>query len=421
MLIFWRIRYLDRHDRQFKDRDLYLLTTSLDVATKTAVELLMEIKSRRTERDIFKFRHLFQTRKDESLEDLMDGQKEFKTVSLTEYFEDENCNELSGNEVGQILTGSPTVIHVPNGAESHDIEYMLSVPAPLPVANVGLNTDQVKLFGYFCRDLKELLDSEFMKEEHSAQLHFGGNSSAGKPVLETAVTDDEIRSFVTIFRRLYMTTEQADFLKAAKEFANALGNHPKAKWVQGVADSYKAKMDKQPALCFGQFNFNLTRQRLLDVFIYTQYAHQPDDKKKKPSQQRERQFNECLQEVGGKHSVLSWLFLSELSNAGSEIKCAGRVIAGWFHQYCLHHNLTPQVLNSLLDVHPGIGAIEKAEQKRSRLLGEKTHELAEELWRQNGSPPMGPVQFLHQAHEQLSKVLQFGQTASESSDYVEHP
>ncbi len=37
MLIFWRIRYLDRTDKQFKDRDLFLDTMLLPPATKAAV------------------------------------------------------------------------------------------------------------------------------------------------------------------------------------------------------------------------------------------------------------------------------------------------------------------------------------------------------------------------------------------------
>jgi hypothetical protein len=38
MLLFWRIRYFDSRDRQFKDRDLWLVTEELDPVKRSAIE-----------------------------------------------------------------------------------------------------------------------------------------------------------------------------------------------------------------------------------------------------------------------------------------------------------------------------------------------------------------------------------------------
>ena len=45
MMLLWKIRYLDRSDKQFKDRYLYLNTKSLDPVTRATVELVAESKS----------------------------------------------------------------------------------------------------------------------------------------------------------------------------------------------------------------------------------------------------------------------------------------------------------------------------------------------------------------------------------------
>jgi hypothetical protein len=403
MIVTWAIVYLDRTDeqrrareRQFQDRHLIVDTDTLDPVDKAAVEFLVESRNGKNERDILKFRHLFREwHADEALPDA----SKYDGFALTNYVEDESGNELTDPEVAELLTGSPNAIRIPNGAETHDVEFMLSESRPMPVAEITLTTEQVKNLGYFCRDLWELANSAFLKEERAASLQSNDLPPGSESVVKTAVSDDEIRSFVTIFRRLYMKDERANFLVAAGIFATALGDHPLAKWVQGAANSYESKMEMKPQFCFGPFKFNLKRKRLIDIFLYTQYAHQPDER-------RQRQFGEYLREVGGRQSVLTWLFLSELWITGNQIRCAGQVVSRWFDRYCQHHKLTPDVLNSLLHEHPGIGSLEKEADRLERLLGEKTQELSVELWQQSGSPPAGPVHYLHQAHEQLTKLLQ---------------
>ena len=59
MLLHWKIRYLDRTDKQFKDRNLYLNTKTLDPVMQATVEFVISNDSLRTEREILKYRHLF--------------------------------------------------------------------------------------------------------------------------------------------------------------------------------------------------------------------------------------------------------------------------------------------------------------------------------------------------------------------------
>jgi hypothetical protein len=281
---------------------------------------------------------------------------------------------------------------------------MLAATQPIPIAEVQLDAEEIRLFGYFVRDLQEAKDSAFMKDGPGTlkTSELGLLSPSSTPTLVTAANDEEIRSFVMIFRRLYMTGrhDPASFSKIIPIFTKALGNHPRSKWVEGVAKEYKKHLDSipdfRPLIRSGTCTF--TTKRLIDVFLYTQYAHQPND-------ERERQFGECLQEVHGKRVVLTWMFLVEMWKCYLEIGNAGRVIAWWFNRYCEHHGISPDVLNSLRDDHTGLGVVEKEADRQARMFREKTDEIAMELWKASGSPVGGHSQFVSTASRQLTQRL----------------
>jgi hypothetical protein len=400
MLIFWRIRYLARSDRQFKDRDVFLDTTTLAPALKAAVELQIECRDGRSERDILKFRSLF---KAGSLDDINLGVVgEVRSVVMSNYFEDDTRMEITFAEMGTILTGDPNTVMIPAGAKQHDIDFMFAEKVPLPVEGVVLSSEEVRLMGYFVRDFEELRSSALMK--NGAGTLSGGGPLPAVPSNDcrhdTAITDDEIRSSMSIFRRLYMNNEPAGFLKAVDVFEKALGGHALGKWVRGVADEYTLQLQSQPdpyPLMKGT-PLSFSVKRLIDVFLYTQYAHQPDVA-------RQRQFNTCLQELDGRRNFMTWLFLHEVWTCGIKIGNAGRQIAAWFKRYCEHHSITPDVLKSLRDEHRGLGVLEKNEDRTARLLRESVEELAVILWDEAGRPDGGPSQFHLRAEEQLRQAL----------------
>lgn len=400
MLIFWRIRYLDRKDRQFKDRDVFLDTSTLPPARRAAVELHMQCREGRSGRDILKSRSLFN---EGSVDDVRLGDiVSFRSISLPDYFEDDTGKEITLAEIGPILTGDPNTVMIPAGAQQHDIDFILAAKEPLPVDGVFLSSEEVRTLGYFARDFEEFRTSPLMK--NGVGTLSGGGSFSEFPSEdcrhETAITDDEIRSSMSIFRRLYMTNEPAGFLRAVDVFEKALGGHALGKWVRGVANEYTLQLqsppDSHPLLKSTSLTFRA--KRLIDVFVYTQYAHQP-------SAARQRQFNECLQELGGRPDILTWLFLHEVWTCGIKIGNAGRHIAGWFTRYCEHHSITPDVLKSLRDEHSGLGVLEKSEDRKARLLKESVEELASVLWGEAGKPDGGPSQFHLRAEEQLRQAL----------------
>lgn len=143
---------------------------------------------------------------------------------------------------------------------------------------------------------------------------------------------------------------------------------------------------------------SFTTKRLIDVFIYTQYAHKPNEK-------RQRQFKECLSQVFGKTNLLTYMFLVEVWQLSLLFVNAGRVIADWFGSYCSAHSITPDVLRSLRDEHSGLGIVERVADRRARVFREKTEELAMKLWIDDGRPDGGPSQFLLIAHNGHGKTM----------------
>jgi hypothetical protein len=155
MMLSWKIRYFDRAGKQFKDRCLYLQTKALDPVTRAAIELVIKNKSSQTEREILKYRHLFIQGNPENGLTFQNGWDDDvgQCFCLHDYFEDETGKEMHLQEMGPILTGSPTAVLVPRGAKQHDLDLMFSQRKPIPVATVSLNDEDVRLLGYFARDL----------------------------------------------------------------------------------------------------------------------------------------------------------------------------------------------------------------------------------------------------------------------------
>jgi hypothetical protein len=198
-----------------------------------------------------------------------------------------------------------------------------------------------------------------------------------------------------------MKNERFNFRKAAKLVSDTLDSYPIGKWIQGAVEKYEQKLDGRPDLIpfLESHSPVFSRKHLIDVYLYTRYAHQP-------SEDRERQYRECLAAVGSQREVLTWLFLTAIWECTVAMMESGRVIVGYFSRYCEHHGVTPDILDSILRDNPGVGAAEKQEARTERLLGEKAEELAKAMWESKGRPDGGYLQFVDEARERLRKSLE---------------
>jgi hypothetical protein len=258
---------------------------------------------------------------------------------------------LSPKRMAEILTGNPDAVLFPAGARKHDIEYAFADTRPILPDQITLSAEDLRILGYFTRDLREMQSSAFFKDGPGTLMSVGN----ADPELQTAVNDEEIRSFVTIFRRLYMQKERAGFAKAVKVFARVTQGCPLSRWVAGEASEYERTSKKTPqsAPFADPSKLGITCKRLIDVFLYTQYAHQPKRTPKKEDD-RELQYRDCLDAAGGRKALLAWLFLVAMRECSLHINSAGKIIAGFFDRYCHAHGVA-EVPASVARENPGIG------------------------------------------------------------------
>jgi hypothetical protein len=406
MLLFWSITCLDSRDRQSKTRLRTLITDQLDPAVKAAVELSVAIGNPLNFRGMLPFRHLFRDCLDHEMEAAWSAYHgKVKLFSIRDYFEDENGQELGNSGVAAALTGNADAMMFPANLPAHYMNYALAQPSQVSLDQIKLSQDSLEMFSIFRRDLRELVESAFYNHSDMSFTIGGG----GSPELSTQATDDEIRSFITIFRRLYMKSEPAHFLKAAELLKDIVPDHPLTKLVSGIAGEYVSELAKQPNFFLFTGPSIPRGKRLIDVFLYTQYAHQPDDR-------RLRQYNECLRAVNGNKSLLACVFLNVLRGCSLHMRNGGKIIVDFFDQYCHHYGLSIEPPSSMGIDNPGIGRLEKGHEREDRLRSEKAEELANALWEKAGCPTGGHTLFLNEARTQLAAAMGQGAKRPGASD-----
>jgi len=157
------------------------------------------------------------------------------------------------------------------GYRPHDIRLVLSPNSPLPdnpLEHIKLSQEDVDTLALFVRDTNELIRSPLYKT--CPILH-----SDGQREWIESISVEFIRSFVTVFRRLYMEKEQGNYLKACDAYAKHFLNKRLTDWLNVEKEQYKEYLGASARLS-GLLRYTpLQTSRLIDVFIYTKFAHQP--------------------------------------------------------------------------------------------------------------------------------------------------
>ena len=399
MVIFWSIRYLDRRDATFRDRGLWLDTEILDLVTRGAVELVCELGDTHGYDGLLRYRDLFSSTE-------VHGSTCYKAVWLPAYFEDETGTPISFEEMGPILTGNADTKLFPAGTKDYEIEYAYAKKEPINLGEIRVQKEQHKVMGYFARDLDELLSTTFFREGPGTITKHPGDDTW---TLETAVTHEEIRSFVSVFRRLYMEREPANLPKAATVFSMVFHSHPISRWVAGAAEEWCSRLDKEPSGTPGGKGtaLNYSRRRLIDVFLYTQFAHQPTER-------RARQYRECMASVDNDEQLLTWMFLSELWQTAILLANPGRVVKTLFESLTESTKVPADILSSVLTGNPSVGRLETKRSRTAHLFDEKAEQLAQEMWIAAGSPESKLEAFRVDARELL--LAEYGKTKDDIAE-----
>lgn len=395
MQIFWRIRFLDSVTKTFADRDLYLDTNCLGPDLASAVKVTVKLSSS-NRRDMLRFRQLFSTSK--TVSSFSECGSDFYAFCIPDYVEDENGIELNHQDIGTILSGDQNVRFMNPSMRPHDIVFALSSCPHLNCKDLVIRQVELTNLGYFKRDLHEITTSEFWMNGPGTISTTG---IPGKLELRTATKTEEIRSFVMSFRRLYMENERANFLKAVKLFSRAEHGHPISEWIISERKLYQQYLVSTPEFipglgCSSINAANFTVKKVIDSFLNTQFAHQPD-------QASELDYNQCLVSANNDQHLLMWYFLNSIWRCSIFYQNAGSVIVQLHDQYIKHFRPSSNIIDSL-QVQPLLGSLEKREAERNRVIREHSISLAHELWVSAGCPAGGHFSFICEAEKQIIEL-----------------
>ncbi|MBA4019229.1 MAG: hypothetical protein C0483_18845 [Pirellula sp.] len=399
MVIYWKVFRIGRDGARRDEVQRVCDTTQLDSIARSAIEMTVKA-GKHNSREILKFRKHFSpfAEGDENALEFSDG----RTAFIPDYWEDEEGVELTSSEVSAALTGNPNAVLIPPGFRKHDIDLLLAGKQPVSFAHLLAN-DELEILAYFVRDIRELENSSF-KKDGPGTIQFIGTASltsGNRPEFKTAVSDEEIRSHVTIFRRLYMQNDRGNLKNTVQLIVRLLKGHPRSDWIKAVWKDYNKHLNGPPDARFltRDCAFEFSVADLLDAFIYTQYAHQPD------RGDGAKAFEKCLEQVKGQQGVLTWLFCTELWKVTLIFLNVGRFVSWWFDQYCRHHSQQVAFVDSVLNSNPGIGTLEKRDVMEARLFEEEARRVAHELWIEKGRPESGPGIYLEEARSKLREAI----------------
>lgn len=396
MLLIWKIRYLDRPSREMQDRELWLDTSTLDPVTRAAVELSKELDGHDHEKRVARFRSLFQEKiyTQNEVTAIFDSYGKMDCFSIPDYFENETGEKISKYSILSALRPEHAENKKSSVTEEENKHPYRAREGGFNMADVTLNQSQIASLGYFTRDLRELIFSEFVKEGPGKFVVKGSES-----YVQTSTTSDEIKSFITTFRRLYMTGEPGSFVKAVDVFSS-IPNAASSGLATWLSETYKNELEKPvEGLQAENSSLPITKKLLIDAFIYTQYAHQPDNR-------RTKQFNRCLQAVEGNSSRLVWLFLTTVWQMTFPIRNAGKEIVSFYEKYIQLNEESDNIVVSVVDNNPGIGSLEKKSAREDRLFREKAEDISIELWKEKGRPRQGHAVYFEEACRSLKQALE---------------
>ena len=386
------INIFHREKKEFSRRVLYLDTETLEPADRHRIELCIERDS--YSREILKYRKFFTTERF-SDQPFTPG-RQWRTAGILNYLEDEHGNEVSHTEAARIQTGQQDIVVIPPGYRPHDIQLVLSPNSPIPekpLEYLKLKQDDVDSLALFDRDANELIRSQFYKthpilhdDEHGMWIE--------------SISTESIRSFVTIFRRLYMAKEPGNYLKACQTYSRHFLNKRLTTWIDAEVGVYKATLDSKTSFCGSSEEYSFTNKRLIDVFVYTKFAHQP-------SKERNKQFNECLREVGNP-AKLEWIFYMALLLASARYRSALSVIDNELKTYLKLGGIQPTFDYSPFADMGGRGQQLTEAEQHQRALIDRAQKLGHELWREAGSPQNELPHYIRRAELILSQDLSQG-------------
>jgi hypothetical protein len=393
MMVFTRIRVAV--PGCWKDRWFTLDTNELDCVQKHQLELLVE--SQRINAQTFRnWRSVFhQSDEQISIDRINEYADRLQGFSINchGYCEDAEGNGLSVQQGLRIVTQNDALIVFAPGTRPHDVALAMSENSPIPddpMTFFQFSQSEVDGLALFLRDIKELKQNAFF--ERQATLR----SVGGESTLET-ISVDLIRSFVVIFRRLYMSGKHdvGNFRDSCDVYCSRFWNKRVINWVAEERRLYDEFLNAPAAKIAGTNPvFSFSNKRLIDVFLYTRFAHHPNET-------RTQQLKQMRQEVGS-DEWLEFMFYSVVQQAAIIYSNVSQYIAFEMDGYWKVGGLQPSADTTPFCNGGDRGVLLTAKEEAGERITKAAEKLGLDLWKSAGSPPNELPQFVEEARQQLS-------------------
>jgi hypothetical protein len=293
-----------------------------------------------------------------------------RLVGVDDYFEDETGKEIRLSEIIRVVTGNPNLIVIPPGMRAHDVKlYYLTDNTPLPpnaLDQIRLSQEEVDALAYFLHDSTELKAERFFSNPPS--LHAQGSHQW----LES-IPVENIRSFVVVFRRMYMDGEPGNYVKTCNVYVRNFLNKRLTDWVSEEKQLYEQFLATSASMFPGMEPlWSFSTKRLIDVFLYTRFVHQPKE-------DRIKHFTRCLQEVGNPDRM-EFAFYNAMRQVASYYVRLHWIVSNELPCYLNHTGARPSFDGPPLVNEGGRGSSLTKEEREAQQLYERARTLGYELW-----------------------------------------
>ena len=394
MLIYWHIRYFCDKEQRMKDRILFLDTDTMPADIAHAFMFRVDAENLLSSWDLIHFKKYF-IEVESANHHIENGEGNISSWRHTsgpqEYFEAQNGDVLSKDEVLQLLHKKPA----PNNFPEYVNRYLGSDKN----ADAEFDQEILRQLAIFSQNYKKMIKSPLQLPILNQQWPFYS--------LHFQTPEAEVEAFVQTFRKLYLSDKQAkgsfgDVCAELQRYPDCslsiLSEDAKAYFetLKNTDIRFIAKETRPDFGCSDIYKLlknypeTITVHDFVQLFFNTKFMHNPNPK-------REVLMQSLITFLGRKDAedILSYIFFSILFCFQILFKNVGQSFNGVL---LLHDN--PQKANPI-----GLTGCDSHSIRKKAVFEKMKRSLAQKLWIQDARPEAGPYYYEDRAEKQILVAL----------------
>ena len=285
VLILWKVRCIHTQTKNFFDRTLVLDASTLN--PQNIADIVTLSKRRPVGRDLLKYRAHFRESAWPSSSTINKNTRirEVITISLGDYFEDENGRPMDEIGVCRILTGAEHPIIASN------VKSVLQLgPSPIRSKDKWRQEDS-DILAHFLQVNRQIAKSRWLKEKCTLTIK-GSKTDSQVPSFESLV-------YVSIYFRQLFPDDDKLFSTACNIYKSYVADEAKIIWVECEKKSFLAILKEKPLFAN---TAGVTNTNLIDAFLYGALLFHTVEKVKT---HKRTMFKTLLQDLGRDKLVFS--------------------------------------------------------------------------------------------------------------------